>query len=50
MVANRVMTEAPSDITYSYVVSRVSVSLEFLIDELNNLDIMVCDVGNSYLN
>ena len=50
MVENRVITEAPSDITYSYAVSRGSVSLAFLIDELNNLDIMVCDVGNSYLN
>lgn len=37
-VAGGHMTEAPSSITYSSVVSRDSVRLAFLIAELNNLD------------
>jgi hypothetical protein len=50
MVANGAMTEAPASLTYSSVVSRDSVRLAFLIAELNDLDIMACDVGNAYLN
>ena len=50
MVANGVMYEASSSLTYYSVVSRDSVHLDFLIDELHSLDIMVCDVGDSYLN
>ena len=50
MVANGVMTEAPSILMYSYVVSRDSVNLDFLISGLNDLDIMACYVGNAYLN
>lgn len=49
-VAGGHLTEAPSSITYSSVVSRDSVRLAFLIAELNDLDIMACDVGNAYLN
>ena len=44
------MTEAPSSVTYSSVVSRDSVRLAFLIAELNGLDIMTCDIGNAYLH
>jgi hypothetical protein len=44
------MTEAPSSITYSSVVSRESVKIAFLIAALNDLDIMSCDIGNAYLN
>ena len=50
MVANGSMTEAPSSLTYSSVISRDSVRLAFIIAELNGLDMMACDVGNSYLN
>ena len=39
-----------SPITYSSVVSRDSVRLAFLIEALNDLDIMSCDIGNTYLN
>jgi len=49
-VAGGHMTEAPSSITYSSVVSRDSVRLAFLVAELNGLDIMACDIGNAYLN
>ena len=50
VVANRSMNEAPSSLTYYYVVSRDIVRLTLLIAELNDLDIMTCDAGNSYLN
>ena len=49
-VAGGHLTEAPSGITYSSVVSRDSVRLAFLYAELNGLDVMVCDIGNAYLN
>jgi hypothetical protein len=49
-VAGGHMTEAPSSVTYSSVVSRDSVRLAFLIAELNGLDIMTCDIGNAYLH
>ena len=49
-VAGGHMTEAPSGITYSSVVSRDSVQLAFLYAQLNNLDVMACDIGNAYLN
>ena len=50
MVANGSTTEAPSSLTYSSVVTRDSVRIAFLIAELNDLDVMACDVGNAYLN
>ena len=49
-VAGGHMTEAPSSITYSSVVSRESVKIAFLVAALNDLDIMSCDIGNAYLN
>ena len=42
--------EAPSAITYSRVVLRDSVRLAFIIAALNGLDIMSCDLKNTYLN
>ena len=50
MVINGAMTETPPSLTYFSVVSRDSVRLAFIISELNDLDMMACDVGNSYLN
>ena len=50
MVANRVMTKVTSIPTCSSIVSRYSVDIEFLIAELNDLNIMACDVVNAYLN
>jgi hypothetical protein len=49
-VAGGHLTEAPTSITYSSVVSRDSVRLAFLIAGLNDLDITACDIGNAYLN
>ena len=39
MVANGLMTESSSSITYSSVISRYSVFFDILISELNDLDI-----------
>ena len=44
-------TPAPSSsITYSSVISRESVRIEFLIESLDDLDIFECVIGNAYLN
>ena len=50
LVANGVKTEVPAALTYLSVVSRDSVRLAFLIAELNNLDVMTCNIVNAYLN
>jgi len=44
------MTDPPSRITYSSVVSRDSIRIAFLIAALNDIDILACDIGNAYLN
>jgi hypothetical protein len=49
-VAGGHMTETPSSLTYSSVVSRESVKIAFLVAALNDIDIMSCDIGNAYLN
>jgi hypothetical protein len=49
-VAGRHTTTAPSSMTYLSVVSCDSVWLAFLIDALNDIDIMSCDLENTYLN
>ena len=48
--ANRAMADAPSSLTYYSVVSSDSGSVGLFIAELNDLDIMAWDVGDSYLN
>ena len=50
MVSNEAVTKAPSSITYFSVVSRENFHLDFLIAELNDLDVMGCDVGNACLD
>ena len=49
-VAGGHMTDTPTSLTYSSVVSRDSVKIAFLIAALNDLDLMACDIGNAYLN
>ncbi|MHA7927589.1 MAG: Ty1/Copia family ribonuclease HI, partial [Marinobacter sp.] len=49
-VAGGHLTDAPSSITYSSVVSRDSVRIALLVAALNDLDIQACDIGNAYLN
>ena len=49
MVAGGHMTDAPSSITYSSVVSRDSVRIAFLYAALNDLKVYACDIQNAYL-
>ncbi len=44
------MTDTPPTLTYSSVASRESVQIAFLVAALNDLELMMFDVGNSYLN
>ncbi len=50
LVAGGHVTDKPTSLTYSSVVSRDSVRIAFLIAALNGLDIIMADVGNAYLN
>ena len=49
-VARGHMTEALALLTYSSVVSYESVRIVFTVAALNNLDVLVADIGNAYLN
>ena len=49
-VAGGHMCDTPSSMTYSYVASRESVRISFLIDALNDLNLLTADVCNTYLN
>jgi hypothetical protein len=49
-VAGGHMTDPPSSITYSSIVSRESVRIAFTIAALNDLDVLCTDIGNAYLN
>jgi hypothetical protein len=49
-VAGGHMTDPPSTLTYSSVVSRDSVRIGFLLAALNDLELLAADVGNAYLN
>ena len=50
LVAGGHVTETPASITYSSIVLRDSVRIAFLVAALNDLDVMVADIGNTYLN
>lgn len=49
-VAGGHLTDPPSSMTYSSVVSRGSVRIAFLIAALNDLDILAGDIQNAYLH
>jgi hypothetical protein len=49
MVAGGHVTETPSTLTYSSVVSRDSVRIALTIAALNGLKVLVCDIQNAYL-
>ena len=49
-VAGGHLTETPTHMTYSSVVSRESVCIAFLVAALNNLDVWAVDIQNAYLN
>ena len=42
--------EAPASIAYSGVVSRDSVRIAYTVAALNGVDVMSCDLENTYLN
>ena len=44
------LTEPPSTMTYSSVVSRESIRIGFLVAALNGLDVLAADIQNAYLN
>ena len=50
LVAGGHLTQVPSHLTYSSVVSRESVRIMFLIAALNDLQVLSADIGNAYLN
>ena len=49
MVAGGHVTETPSALTYSSVVSRDSVRIALTIAALNDLKVLACDIQNAYL-
>jgi len=49
-VAGGHVTETPSSITYSSVVSRDSIRILLVIAALNGLDVSSCDIQNAYIN
>ncbi len=49
-VAGGHMTDPPSSINYSSVVSRDSVWIAFMLASLNGLSLSATDIGNAYLN
>jgi hypothetical protein len=49
LVAGGHLTQVPSHLTYSSVVSRESVQIMFLIAALNDLQVLSADIGNAYL-
>ena len=48
-VAGGHLTYAPTNMTYSSSVSRDTVHIGFLMDNLNDLDILVGDIRNAFL-
>lgn len=50
LVAGGHMTDTPSSVTYSSVVSRDSVRIALMIAAHNDLNILAADIGNAYLN
>ena len=49
LVAGGHTTETPATLTYSSVVSRDSVRIALTVAALNGLDVMACDIQNTYL-
>jgi len=49
-VAGGHLTDTPSSITYSTMVSRDSIRILLVVAALNGLDVLSCDIQNAYLN
>ena len=50
MVAGSHMTEPPSSMTFSTVVTSESVQIAFLLAGLNELDVQAANISKAYLN
>ena len=50
LVARGDLTKTPATLTYSSVVSTESVRIAFLTAALNDVNIVMFDIGNAYLN
>ena len=50
LVAGGHLTQTPASLTYASVPSRESIRLMFLVAALNDLNIVMTDIGNAYLN
>jgi hypothetical protein len=50
LVAGGHMTDTPSSVTYSSIVSLDRVRIALMIAVLNDLDILAADIGNTNLN
>ena len=49
-VAGDHTTDPSASITYSSVVSRDSVRISFMLEALNDIDVIDTNIGNAYLN
>ena len=49
IVVDSHMTEAPSSMTYSLVVSKDSIRIALMATTLNDLSILACNIQNAYL-
>jgi hypothetical protein len=49
-LANGHVTDPPTSLTYSSIVSRDSIRLEILIVALSDLEVLSADLGNANLN
>ena len=50
LVAGGHLTQTPTSLTYASVPSWESVRLMFLVAALNDLNVVMADIGNAYLN
>lgn len=50
LVAGGHRHQVPTHTTFSSVAGRDSVRLGFLLAAINTLNILICDIGNAYLN
>ena len=50
LVAGGHLTQTPTSLTYTSVPSQESVRLLFLVAALNDLNVVMTDIGNAYLN
>ena len=50
LVSGGNLTQTPTSLTYTSILSRESIRLMFLVAALNDLNVVMTDIGNAYLN